>query len=454
MRNGRLRRRVWVAVAFGLLGCGSDDEGTERLGPDPVPALGCEDQSFETCNIGDSGCRRRIFSTVRCLRGNEDAELPPVRTISVEEYEAEVTASYEAIDEQDEVETGFYERAFVLLGLATIGDFSAEQQVSLATNTVAAYYSSANKDVTIIERDGSEDDTDATLTLAHEFVHALQDQEHDLTRLSEAQGDAYDAYLALRCLTEGEAVLYEGMFSVAVWGLTVDQVDFRAHFMASVPWAEEQLADQSPILASPRYFPYTYGGRYVFNAFDRGGRKGVNDLFGAPPNATLPVMLSETELVSLETEPVAPAAGEAPEGLELLSEDVLGAWIVGKFLLEQGASPTEPQVALEWRGDRLEIYVSETSGVAVRWQVRLSSAEARERFLAPLQDAYWRVAYISSLGDDVVEIRAAEDKAVLAAWVEQVSAGPALGPVLAEDTVDSAALGLSHIVERRRGVMP
>jgi hypothetical protein len=385
------------------------------------------------------------------LRGAQGGELPPVRTINVSQYEEELEAAFAEATQEQLAETELLEHGLVLLGLADPGDFSAQQRVEDLSEGVLAFYSRIGRDVTVIEREGLQrrDDTEATVTLAHEFVHVLQDQEQDLGRLEEQHSVSYDGNLALRSVTEGEAVMLEAFFSAALWGLSLHEADYGVRFAAPLLWAPERFGDTSPLLAAPMYFPYTYGPRYVFNAFVKGGMEAVSDIYDAIPTATLSIMLSETEMVGVTSVPVEEAE-TGPDGYELFTSDVLGAFILELFLSNHGATTEQSALALGWQGDRFECYVAEQGGMAVTWRIRFSAADAAQQFLDLLSTPSFAEASAWSVGreESVVTIAAADEADVLDTWPTEL-ASPS-DEVVAEDArIGAPKSRLADVVRRR-----
>jgi hypothetical protein len=393
-----------VSLAVAAVGCASE--------AGPVPDLrviaGCESEYYGACDILELDCRERVFSSMRCLRGLPDAVRPEIRTITRAEYEAELGAPTEELpDPEGEADDLDVEHALVLFGLARPADLSPANVVELYSDTVPAYYSNADQRITLIDpgAQGSSDPGQSTLLLAHEFLHALQDQDGDPLGLEPP--DTFDRYLASLGVIEGEATMFETFFGAAMWGLWGD-VDFHSYFTSWVPSAEESFAGESPLLVAPRYFPYSYGARYVYNVYEAAGISGVRRLYQAMPASVLPMLLSVDELALPEPElATAPAAPASLSGFELLAEDTLGPWVFNKFLERSISAPEEHESYRQWRGDRFFVYSRGPASVTGIWLLRLDTPEAAQRLVSALGDDG-----TGSLSPSAVSVARARDVAI------------------------------------------
>jgi hypothetical protein len=393
-------------------GCGSDDEA-------PVAFPGCEHEQFTACDIFTADCQSAVFSTVACLRGGAAGSAPPLRSITASEYREELLAEE---DTTDDVTLRVIENALVMFEMASPGEFVDDGWVDLLVETVPAFYASDDDRITLVDSGLGQLPGDLTLSLVHEYVHALQDQQVDLVALQQTALTT-DAALGQDCVVEGEATLIEAFFSAVRWGLRPDEVDFRTHFMAWVDWAEEEFAEDSPVLATRRYFPYTYGARYVYNVYQQGGMAGVRSLLETPPAGTRPVVLSVAEVVDAPVDTMDELTYPAPAaGYRVVLVDSLGAWLFSKFL-RRGPAEVAARLAPAWRGDRLVLYADEAGEVATVWRIRLDAAVSQLRaYLSnyPLSRA-GAASFIDS-GDDLL-IVATTSRDALNDWIA-AAAGP------------------------------
>ena len=375
---------LWAALACPA--CSSDSDNTQAsssIGNYGVPIAGCEQYSTSACDITVPSCQSNIFNLVKCVRKTPAGTMPPVETITTAQYQDSLTQSSSDLNPDDLTR---HEAALVMLGLASPGDLAVSNQVNVLVTTVSAYYSSDAKNVTIIRPVTSPTAAEMPqrcTTLAHEFVHALQDQAYDLNQFHSDHDATYDANLASDSVVEGEAVLYETMIRAAFDGLTPDEVNYDERFANAATYLLNQYSSDSPYLMTPRIFPYFYGGPYVYLELQASGRPGIDSLFANPPSASLAYIVSQTSIVDTPLSPVTDAAPNPVSGTSLFAEDSLGAWLTYEYLSHaSGATQTPLQAVSGWRGDHLWIYNDgTTTNVAMIWRVRWSSPSEVSNFI-------------------------------------------------------------------------
>jgi hypothetical protein len=385
-------REGWAAISAGavwlLAGCAEDERPPPLRDGLAQPVEGCEDFSYRTCDVLEHDCQAELFQLVACLRGGEalPSELPPVRLLN--ESEA-IAAVLDTITEPPAPAVRFeaMAHALELLGLLAPGLLSTESEVLEVTIASAvALYVPATTEVIIIDRGNPLADLDANAVLAHEFVHALQDQQHDLSRFGLEPEQDSDRALALSAVIEGEATLYQLLLSLAYSGRALDSVDYAGLFTDLRAYGDRlALGDDSPMLTAPGIFPYTYGARYMGQRWLEGDQPALAQLFEQPPQTSLEVMwrAGATELPALEHFLVPPAP---LSGYHFVADDVAGAWVLFSKLLDLrgslAAAPELRELALGWRGDRFWVYQSDDAqgAVAIVWRIDWRDAEAALQF--------------------------------------------------------------------------
>lgn len=216
------------------------------------------------------------------------------------------------------------------------------------------------------------------MVLAHEFVHALQDQHFEVgARLKKAKGAGENA-LALQALMEGDATLASGLYA----GLNLGADQLAAIAKQSGGTSQEKLRSAPPVLQASLLFPYQQGAVFVSSLLQSGGWPAVDRAYANPP------VTSEQVL-----HPAKYLAGEGP--IEVKVPDVVAAlgsqWLLWKedVLGELGvlaylANGVPPEKALKaatgWGGDRTLLFRS-LSGhnyalvVATAWDTPEDAAE-------------------------------------------------------------------------------
>ena len=137
-------------------------------------ALGAcaEGGTLQPCNITQRACQEDIYYAVLRLRGDgwdPFAGLPPIRTISVEQYRAELERGRDeatpvpapAPDAKPKADP--WSTALQLLGLVTPATSVAEASVDSQVDNVAAFYAPSVRKVTVIDRGGQRDDVGDTI---------------------------------------------------------------------------------------------------------------------------------------------------------------------------------------------------------------------------------------------------------------------------------------------------
>lgn len=120
--------------------------------------------------------------------------------------------------------------------------------------------------------------------LAHELVHALEDQnfgvEREQTRSSEADA-------GFEALVEGSATYYEVLYAERFLDSGVPPREaIRARSLLEAP-------SGSPALAQYLLFPYLAGGQFVATLVERGGNETVDQAYEDPPISTEQVLQPE-----------------------------------------------------------------------------------------------------------------------------------------------------------------
>ena len=243
--------------------------------------------------------------------------------------------------------------------------------INLLGSQVAGLYNPGTKKLYVVSRSGGLGGAEKT-TFAHEFTHALQDQNFNLGTLhldEIGQGDRSTARLAL---VEGDATL-----SMTYWQLqNLSQAELGAMIAAagSDP-STKVLLDMPPILRESLLFPYVQGLSFVQGLQASGGWQAVDEAFAKPPASTEQIIHPEKY-----------ASGEAPLAVTLpkdlatrlgagwtvalddtFGELQLGIWLRGNRAINAGAAN---DAAAGWGGDRIAL----VDGPGGAWGVVLRTA--------------------------------------------------------------------------------
>jgi hypothetical protein len=247
---------------------------------------------------------------------------------------------------------------------------------------LAGYYEPADKTM-YLARDLGEDDAEATL--AHELVHALQDQHYDLGPKLEYKPEGGDVSGAIHALAEGDAMSAMLDISMSPQGQSVlDLPDaLLARKMRQGILDAPSTASVPPVLKSSLVSPYTDGMLFVHALRRRGGWAEVDRVWKSPPTTT-------EQLIHLDKydahEP--PLAVPAPRldalggGFQVIFSDVFGEQSLRIALEAWGDEKASAAAAAGWGGDRVAVLRRVKGGVEeflVTWYLRFDGSPTRCR---------------------------------------------------------------------------
>jgi hypothetical protein len=312
----------------------------------------------------------------------------PVEVHSSEEAGKLLQAELESEYTPDAIETDG--RAGALIGLYPPGIDLKAANMSLLESQVIAFYDFKKKTMVIvkgaIEREfpGQPPELQSKLDgmiLAHEFTHALQDQNFDFGAADEALKNNGDRALALHSVAEGDATIagYACMLgrmdSVILAALIANLGSFSQTFVGAASGVPRGVSE-------PLIFQYTDGVKFVAEAYRRGGWKGVNKLYADPPQSTQQI-IDPSLYFEHPTLPYAvTVAGYQPRlaGWRKSDEDTLGELGL-RIVLENTRGMASPDVALAagWAGDRI-VMLRKGDAASVIWLLAFRDPESASRF--------------------------------------------------------------------------
>lgn len=263
----------------------------------------------------------------------------------------------------------------VALGLVPT-DFDYERAIfQLLESQLAGFYRPQEKAMFLAADLSGES---ATATLAHELVHALQDQHWDLgPRLAYAPGEG-DRQSALHALAEGDATSAMMDFMLAPTGKrAMDLSDNLLSLEAELSMAMSREAEEIPrVLRASLAAPYVDGLAFVHALRRRGGWAAVDEAWRSPPTTTEQLLHIEKYDTREAAEPLPKAAPPAP-GWEAVHEDALGEQSL-RIVLEEWAPKRVARVAAAgWGGDLATLFQledAEEAQFALLWRLRFDEA--------------------------------------------------------------------------------
>jgi hypothetical protein len=258
-------------------------------------------------------------------------------------------------------------------------DFDYEAEVyRLIQSQIAGYYEPDEK-VMFLMADLSDDE--AEVTLAHELIHALQDQHYDLGPKLGYRADGNDEQSAFHCLAEGDATSLMLDYSLRRHGqvaLAIPDDKLRLEIVTSMAVSPE-LASFPRVLRDSLVSPYVDGILFVHALRRRGGWAAVDAVWRNPPRTTEQVLhldkLDAREPPEALPVPSAPLLGS---GWHATHTDVYGEQGIRVALEEWMPRQVAARAAAGWAGDRSVVWTrgsSETRETAAAWHVRFDLAE-------------------------------------------------------------------------------
>jgi hypothetical protein len=219
------------------------------------------------------------------------------------------------------------------------------------------------------------------VTFAHEFTHALQDEQFNLRALNPPDSDNDDRSAAIHALIEGDATLV-----MTLYARNELNVEERRQYVQSQSGGDSGALEEAPlVLRDELLFPYTAGTRFVQTLHRQGGFAAVDAAFRDPPRSTEQILHPEKyvagEAPSTVTMPDLQAA--LGEGWTQTTTNTLGELDV-RILVEQFTDrATAERAAAGWAGDRYALLEDAAGRPAVAIKTTWdSSQDAWEFFRA------------------------------------------------------------------------
>ena len=318
-----------------------------------------------------------VQSQVVAIRGLKPVRPVPRQIINATELRTMITQQF------DEATPPAYlaanERLYKALGLIPSTSNLRDLSLDLLSGGVAAFYRDDEGKLYVVSKTGQPGATER-FYFAHEYDHALQDQNSTIFKDQDKVLDQSDRLIARQAIYEGDATLLMTQWAAANLK-PAELADLIA--TSGDPEAAAVLARMPAILRETLTFPYTTGFAYVQGVLADGGWPAVNAYFKAMPASTEQILHPEKY-----------TAGEAPVAVTLPADlatrlgtgwsvpllDTFGEYQMGLWLRESGvAKAAATAAAAGWGGDRLAVMQGPDGAWAVALQtVWDTAADAAE----------------------------------------------------------------------------
>lgn len=302
-----------------------------------------------------------LLGEVESLRGLTFQEVPTLRMQSAEEFEQLIAARFEKAFPPER--TAFWQAFLARFGVLKKGDDFKTMLLNTYGQQALAYYDAQTKSLVVVE--GADRSAGTMLeqlfgpelplnipeeqlqkmVLAHELVHALQDQRFRLRNiLPERVAFSSDETLARQALVEGDATFVQTAYLLRFL-LGLDAADLPAT-LAAAPATTFALGG-ADLLTSLVAFPYTYGMTFVAHWIGR-DPAAYRRLYAQLPRTT-EVILHPDKYMKEGPLPL-------PFGDDLLEQaferDTLGEYLMS-LILTPHAGEKAAEAAQGWGNDRL-----------------------------------------------------------------------------------------------------
>lgn len=258
-------------------------------------------------------------------------------------------------------------------------DYDPEQfLVPFYTTAIAGFYEPDTDEMYVISEDGQMSQ-EAQLTLAHELMHALQDQHFQLGLLPNSLDTTLnrDQQLALRSLGEGEAELVEFLYKSRGYltGETLDEADLA--------FGTPEFANLPDFLVSEFTFPYARGFDFVYGLYQEGGFAALDEAWEKLPQSTEQIL--HPEKYTAQEPPLPLSWPDVPAVLgsdwQLLTQNALGEFYIREHLGLQLDRPEATTAAAGWGADAYHVYQqSESDALLLVWQLHWDTPADQEEF--------------------------------------------------------------------------
>ncbi|HMM43978.1 MAG TPA: hypothetical protein PKA95_18940, partial [Thermomicrobiales bacterium] len=248
--------------------------------------------------------------------------------------------------------------------------------VDLLTERVLGYYDPETKELYIVN-DEPELSALGEMTVAHEMVHALQDQHTNLLALSDDEVDG-DRALAHSALIEGDA-------EVTATRYILEYFD-RAQLMdlaIESGGASSDVLDSAPAyVRDSLYFPYIQGVEFATQLYQIRGVDGQTAALADPPSSSEQILHPEKYLderdepLTVVIQDLEPILGN---GWKQARADTIGEFDLRVLLRENGAQDAEGAAA-GWGGGQYSLYSGPAASdalvaVTVEWDTDADAGE-------------------------------------------------------------------------------
>ncbi len=376
---------VWLAVVVAMLAaCGPTAPSTSpsaTTAPTAAPTTTPPSPSASAPSASGDPAAEAVYDAVeqqvigiRGLKPSHPVERQfidsaELRTLITKQFDEDTPPAYLAANE----------RLYKALGLISATSSLRGLSLDLLSGGVAGFYRNDQGKLYVVSKSGAPG-ANERFYFAHEYDHALQDQNSTIFKDFDKVLDQSDQLLGRQAMYEGDATLLMTQWASA----NLTQADLLEILKTSNDPAVQAVLSRTPaILADTLTFPYSTGFSYVTQVQSAGGWPAVNAYFKKMPASTEQILHPEKY-----------TAGEAPikvtlpadlatrlgAGWTVPLQDTLGEFQFGVWLRVTGAASADVTDANGgWGGDRVAVMEGPDGAWAIaihtEWDTAADAAE-------------------------------------------------------------------------------
>ena len=371
--TGWVRRVALPATVITLLiaaaGCGSSPTPPPSSAPPtstPTPTRTASPSPIASTDV--AAVYDAIEQQVIDIRGLEPTRDVPRRSIDQTELRAMLTEEFDRQSPPDYVAaTG---QLYKALGLIPAASDLRDLTLDMLSGGVVGFYRNDQGTLYVVSKTGLPGVSER-ITFAHEYDHALQDQNFPVFKDQQGILDQSDRMLARQAVYEGDATLLMTLWAAAHFS-PADMLAYLA--LSADPAAQAVLQRTPPFLRDLLLYPYTTGLSFVQATQLRDGWAGVDDLYRRMPESTEQILHQSKYTANEPPIPVAlpdDLAAQLGSGWSVPLEDTFGELEIQDWLRESGVKPaTATTAAAGWGGDRVAV----AKGPSGAWGVVIDTA--------------------------------------------------------------------------------
>jgi hypothetical protein len=271
-------------------------------------------------------------------------------------------------------------------------DFDIQNFIeTMYSEQIAGYYDDVTQSMYVVS--GSGFGAEEQLTYAHEYTHALQDQNYDLQNgvgLDDSIcNENTDRCSAVQALIEGDASLSEEKWQDMIFNTQ----DYRTVMNFALNMNTPVFNSAPNFFQQDLLFPYTYGLDFVDYLYLKGGWDAVNHAYHQLPASTEQIMHPEKYPQDQPVEVTLPDISDLDlGGLQLQQQGTMGEWYLflmlstGENSSDRLDAVTAAKAAKGWGGDAYIIYTDPDQNEkllvqCVQWDDASESGEFYQDYL-------------------------------------------------------------------------